>query len=60
MTARRQHEQADEHGHPRWIHSIHAAVSPSGGISEPWQVGQSGQPMPEPVERTMAPMTIST
>ena len=31
---------------PRWTHSIHAALSPIGGIHDPWQVGQSGQPMP--------------
>ena len=44
---------------PRWIHSIHAALSPMGGIHDPWHVGQSGQPMPLFVERTMAPMTTS-
>ena len=44
---------------PRWIHSIQAAVSPSGGMSAPWHVGQSGQPMPLPVERTIAPITTS-
>jgi hypothetical protein len=43
----------------RCVHSIHAAVSDSGGISVPWQVGQSGQPMPEPVLRTMAPTTTN-
>ena len=41
----------------RWIHSIHADSSPTGGNHAPWHVGQSGQPMPEPVARTIAPMT---
>ena len=44
---------------PRWNHSIHAALLPIGGIHDPWQVGQSGQPMPLSVERTIAPMTTS-
>ena len=30
-----------------------------GGIKQPQQVGQSGQPMPEPVARTMAPTKMS-
>ena len=45
---------------PRWIHSVQAASSPSGGTSRPLQRGQSTQPMPEPVLRTMAPMTTIT
>src|SRR4051794_28356923 len=44
---------------PRWNHSIQAALSPIGGIHEPRQGGQSGQPMPELVERTIAPMTTN-
>ena len=46
--------------HQRWIDSSHAAVSPSGGMTWPWHSGQSGQPMPEPVLRTMTPMTTIT
>src|SRR3990172_8062913 len=30
----------------------------SGGMSGPWQRGQSGQPSPEPLTRTTAPRTI--
>ena len=30
----------------RWIHSIQAFGSSSGGMSWPWQSGQSGQPRP--------------
>ena len=41
----------------RWIHSSQAALSPVAGMTCPWQSGQSGQPMPEPVLRTMTPMT---
>ena len=44
----------------RWIHSIQALGSSSGGISWPWQSGQSGQPRPESVARTMTPMVTST
>ena len=29
-------------------------------MTRPWQSGQSGQPRPEPVLRTMTPMTIIT
>ena len=36
------------------------AVFSAGGNSSPWQSGQSGQPSPEPVVRTTAPMPIST
>src|SRR3954469_10138687 len=43
----------------RWIHSSHALESPSGGITWPWHSGQSGQPMPEPVTRTMTPIVTS-
>ncbi len=43
----------------RWIHSIHAFVSPSDGMSCPWQSGQSGQPSPESVARTMTPIVTS-
>ena len=46
--------------HARWIHSSHAAVSPVGGMTWPWHSGQSGQPMPDPVLRTMTPMTTIT
>ena len=31
-----------------------------GGIRQPQQVGQSGQPMPDPVTRTIAPTNINT
>ena len=40
----------------RWIHSIHAFGSSSGGSSWPWHSGQSGQPRPESVARTMTPI----
>src|SRR3954454_13718196 len=43
----------------RWIHSIHAFVSPSDGISWPWHSGQSGQPSPESVARTMTAIATS-
>ena len=43
----------------RWIHSIQAFGSPSGGMSWPWQSGQSGQPRPESVARTMTPIVTS-
>src|SRR3954451_15089690 len=43
----------------RWIHSSHALESPSGGITWPWHSGQSGQPIPEPVTRTMTPIVTS-
>src|SRR3954462_9131371 len=43
----------------RWTHSIHAFGSSSGGITWPWHSGQSGQPMPEPVTRTMTPIVTS-
>ena len=43
----------------RWIHSIQAFVSPSDGMSWPWQSGQSGQPSPESVARTMTPIVTS-
>jgi len=42
----------------RWLDSIQAATL-GGGRSCPWHRGQSGQPSPEPVERTMAPTTIN-
>ena len=41
----------------RWIHSSQAAESPVGGMTWPWHSGQSGQPMPDPVLRTMTPIT---
>ena len=44
----------------RWIHSIQALASSSGGMSWPWQSGQSGQPRPESVARTMTPIVTST
>ena len=44
---------------PRWIHSIQAFVSSSGGMICPWQSGQSGQPSPESVARTMTPIVTS-
>ena len=43
----------------RWIHSIQAFVSPSDGTIWPWQSGQSGQPRPESVARTMTPIVTS-
>ena len=43
----------------RWIHSIQAFESSSAGISWPWQSGQSGQPSPESVARTMTPIVTS-
>ena len=43
----------------RWTHSIQALGSSSGGISWPWQSGQSGQPIPEPVARTITPIVTS-
>ncbi len=46
--------------HQRWIDSSHAAVSPRAGMTCPLQSGQSGQPMPDPVLRTMTPMTTIT
>ena len=36
------------------------AVRSAGGSNWPWQSGQSGQPRPEPVVRTIAPIAIST
>ena len=44
----------------RWIHSIQAFGSSSGGRSWPWQNGQSGQPRPESVARTTTPIVTST
>ena len=44
---------------PRWIHSIQALASSSGGRIWPWQSGQSGQPSPESVARTMTPIVTS-
>ena len=35
-----------------------ASLVSSGGSNCPWQSGQSGQPSPDPVTRTVAPMTI--
>jgi len=46
--------------HQRWIDSSQAAVSPRAGMTWPLQSGQSGQPMPDPVLRTMTPMTTIT
>ena len=43
----------------RWIHSIQAFGSSSAGMSWPWQSGQSGQPRPESVARTMTPIVTS-
>src|SRR3954468_8470049 len=43
----------------RWIHSTQAFASPRGGMTWPWHSGQSGQPMPEPVTRTMTPIVTS-
>ena len=43
----------------RWTHSIQAFGSSSGGSSWPWQNGQSGQPSPESVARTMTPIVTS-
>ena len=43
----------------RWIHSSHALVSSSGGSTRSWHSGQSGQPMPESVARTMTPIVTS-
>ena len=43
----------------RWIHSIQAFGSSSGGMSWPWQSGQSGQPSPESVARTTTPIVTS-
>ncbi len=43
----------------RWVHSIQALVSSSGGSSWPWHSGQSGHPRPDPVARTMTPMVTS-
>src|SRR5689334_20054750 len=43
----------------RWIHSIQAAGSSVGGITCPWHSGQSGQPMPESVTRTITPIVTS-
>src|SRR5256885_6944017 len=42
----------------RWLYSI-SAPSSSGGISRPWQSGQSGHASPEPVALTTLPMLIS-
>ena len=52
-----QHEEADEHAPPAVDR-----LQPRRGIAHrrddwPWHSGQSGQPMPEPVLRTMTPMT---
>src|SRR5215211_7126764 len=44
----------------RWIHSIQALASFSGGMSWPWHRGQSGHPMPEPVARTTTPIVTSS
>ena len=43
----------------RWSHSIQAFGSSSLGSSWPWQNGQSGQPRPESVARTMTPTVTS-
>jgi hypothetical protein len=43
----------------RWTHSIQALASSSGGMIWPWQSGQSGQPNPEPVARTITPIVTS-
>ena len=43
----------------RWAYSIKGPAS-RGGTSCPWQVGQSGQPSPEPVTRTTAPAVMVT
>src|SRR5215218_9755960 len=44
----------------RWTHSIQALGSSSGGMTWPWQSGQSGQPMPESVARTITPIVTSS
>ena len=44
----------------RWIHSSQAFGSSSGGMIWPWQRGQSGQPIPDPVARTMTPIVTRT
>src|SRR4051794_13808127 len=43
----------------RWIHSIHAFGSSVGGMTCPRHSGQSGQPMPESVTRTITPIVTS-
>ena len=43
----------------RWLNSIWASIF-GGGSKRPKQVGQSGQPSPEPVTRTMPPITMTT
>ena len=43
----------------RWTHSIQAFGVVEGGSSWPWQSGQSGQPSPESVARTMTPIVTS-
>src|SRR3990172_7094404 len=42
----------------RWTHSIRVARS-SDGRNWPWQSGQSGQPSPDPVTRTMPPQIVT-
>ena len=44
----------------RCEYSMMAWMSLKGGIQLPWQVGHSGQPSPEPVERTTTPTMTST
>ena len=43
----------------RWSHSIQAFGSSRPGMTCPWQSGQSGQPSPESVARTMTPIVTS-
>src|SRR4029077_587158 len=43
----------------RWLYSINTSAR-SGGITEPWQSGQSGQARPEPVALTTLPTVIRT
>src|SRR5437762_9919139 len=43
----------------RCDHSMMACGLSNGGTQLPWQVGHSGQPSPDPVERTTTPTTTS-
>ncbi len=43
----------------RWIHSSQAFESPRAGTTCPLHSGQSGQPSPESVARTMTPIVTS-